>query len=181
MTIGNDEAMADQFRERARIAVAHRLETPLESGMEARKQAGRSRIRRAVVLALEQQADDDRRQRPRQAVGRQHREHHRKPERREQILCRSVEEHHRGKDATDGQRRHQCRNGDAGGAVQCRLRQRLPLLGKQSMGVLDRDGRIVRPECRPPAQGRRASWCSGSRRGNTARPARSGSKAESRS
>ena len=40
----------------------------------------------AVVLALEQQADRDRRQCARESVGREHREHDREPERREQIL-----------------------------------------------------------------------------------------------
>ena len=73
------------------------------------------------MLALEQQADGDRRQRPRQAIGRQHREHHREPERREQIFCRPVEEDHRREHAADRERRDQCRHGDAGRAVQRRL------------------------------------------------------------
>ena len=95
------------------------------------------------MLALEQQADGDRRQGPRQAVGGQHREHHREAERREQILGRPFEEHHRGEHAADGQRRDQGRHGDAGGAVQRRLRQRHALLGEQAMGVLDRHRGIV--------------------------------------
>ena len=62
---GDDEAMADQFPEQSRIAVTHRLEIPLERGMEARKQAGGGEIHGTMMLVLQQQADDNRRQRPR--------------------------------------------------------------------------------------------------------------------
>ena len=133
----NDERRLSSIREQLDIALAHALEAALEGAMEAGK-TGRAAARRRHVLALEQQTDDDRRQRPRQAVGRQHREHDGEPERREQILRRPFEEDDRGEDAADRERRDQGRHRDAGGAVQRRLRQRHPLLGEQSMRVLDR-------------------------------------------
>ena len=96
-----------------------------------------------MTFALEQQADRDRRQGSRQSVGRQHRKHDGKSERREQVLGRSVEEHHRGEHAADGKRRNQRRHRDFGGAVQRRLGKRHALFGPQTMGVLDGHGRIV--------------------------------------
>ena len=74
-------------RQQAGIADAHRLESALEPGIEPAKPASRS----AVALALEQQSDGDRRQRPRKAVGRQHGEHDGEAERREQIFGGSLQ------------------------------------------------------------------------------------------
>ena len=95
-----------------------------------------------MVLALEQQADDDRRQRPRQRIGRQHREHDREPERGEQEFCRPFEEHHRGEHAADRERRDHGRHRNAGGAVQ-RRRGETHAFAAQPVGVLDRHRRIV--------------------------------------
>ena len=50
----NDEPVIEQFREQARIAVPHRLESVFEPGMKARKHAGRSRVDRTMMFVLEQ-------------------------------------------------------------------------------------------------------------------------------
>ncbi len=79
----NDEAPLKQHREHAHIAAAKQLESMLEALVQAREGVARP-VGFAVVLALEQQADHDRRQGPREGIGREHSEHHGKPERREQ-------------------------------------------------------------------------------------------------
>ena len=56
----DDEPAREKRGQQSGIADAHRLETALEPGIEPAKPAARS----AVVLALEQQSDGDRRQRP---------------------------------------------------------------------------------------------------------------------
>ena len=76
-------------------------------------------------------------------IGREHREHHGEAERREQVFRRPVEEHHRGEHAADGERRNERRHRDPRRAMQRRIGQRLPLLGEQAMGVLDRHRGIV--------------------------------------
>ncbi len=140
---GNNERVLEQFFERPRIGVTHRLEAALERRMKAGEQAPRSSLRRTMVFILEQQADGDRRQGARQTVRGQHCEHDCQSQWREQIFCRAVEEHHRGKDAADGKRRNQRRHGDAGRSMERGLRQRLPFFRQQAVSVLDRDRRIV--------------------------------------
>ena len=93
--------------------------------------------------ALQHLADRDRRQGARQAVGGEHREDHGEAERREQIFRRPFEKGHRGEDAADRESRYQCRDGDLGGAMQCRARQRHFFFVEQTIGVLDRHRRIV--------------------------------------
>jgi hypothetical protein len=89
------------------------LETALESLVKTREPvAGASRS--MVVFTLEQQANNDGRQGPRQRIGRQHREHHREPERSEEEFCRPFQEYDRGEYAADRQRRNHGRDGDAG-------------------------------------------------------------------
>ncbi len=138
--------MFQQDRKQVRVATTHALEAALEGGVTA-GEPGAPSARRcgrgAVMLAPEQEADGDRRQGARQAVGRQHGEHDGKPERREQVFRRPLQEHYRGEDAADGERRYQRRHGDAGGAVQGRMRQAVVLLGHQAMGILDGHRRIV--------------------------------------
>jgi hypothetical protein len=97
----------------------------------------------AVTLALEQQPDRDRRQCARKAVGREHRERDREAEWREQVFCRPFKKNDRSEHAADRQRRDQGRHRYAGGAVQGRFGQWLVFLGQQTMGVLDRHGRVV--------------------------------------
>jgi hypothetical protein len=82
----NDEPPLEEHRQHAHVASAQQLEAALKT----REPAARA-VCAAVVLALEQQADDDRRQCPRQRIGRQHGEYDRKPERGEQELCRPLE------------------------------------------------------------------------------------------
>jgi hypothetical protein len=140
---GNDRLPPKQHRQELRISAAQPLEAAIECGREPCEQASRRPLIRVAAFALEQQADRDRRQRPRQAVGSQHREHDGQSQRREQILGRSIEEQDRGKDAADGERRHQRGYRDLGGAVQRRLRERHPLLGPQPVGILDRYRRVI--------------------------------------
>jgi len=96
-----------------------------------------------MMLAFEKEADRDRRQRPRQAVGRQHCEYDGVSERREQEFGRSLEEHHRRKHAADGERRDQGRHGNAGRPVQRRCGQVQSFFSAQPVGVLDGHRRIV--------------------------------------
>ena len=126
---------------RATTGTMNRRRSSVVSKPNSRRACARSRARRrrksartsppvspsspAGVLALEQQADGDRRQGPRQSIGRQHGKHDGKSERREQVLGRAVEEHDRREHATDGKRRDQGRHRDSGGAVQRRLGKRL--------------------------------------------------------
>ena len=138
---GYDQAARQERVQKLRIGGAHGFEAVLERREQAPEPALRSL--RPVPFALEQQADGDRRQRPRKGVGRQHREHHRQAERGEEIFCRTVEEHDRNEHAADRQRRNQRRHGDFGGAVQRRPRQRLVLFGEQPVRVLDRDRGVV--------------------------------------
>jgi hypothetical protein len=69
------------------------------------------------MLAAQQQADDDRGQGARDAVGGEHREHDRQRQRGKQIACRALQEKDRDKDAADGERRDQGRYRDAGGGL----------------------------------------------------------------
>jgi hypothetical protein len=112
----------------------------------------------AVTFALQQQPDRDRRQCPREAVGGEHREYDGKAERSKQVFRRALEKDDRCEDAADRQCRYQGRHGNAGGAVQRGLRQRLFLLGQQAMRVLDRYRRIIDQDAdgeRQSAQGHR--------------------------
>jgi len=107
--------------------------------VEPRKPASLS----PVTFALQQEPDRDRRQCSRETVRREHREHDCEAERGEQIFRRPLEEDDRGEHTADRQCRYQGRHGDAGGAVQSCLRQRLSLFGQQPVGVLDRYRRII--------------------------------------
>jgi hypothetical protein len=78
-----------------------------------------------------------------QSVGGEHREHDREAEWGEQVFCRPFEKNNRSKHAADRQCRYQRRHGDAGGAMQGRLRQRLAFFGQQAVGVFDRHCRII--------------------------------------
>jgi hypothetical protein len=139
----HDGPPLQQRGEELRISIPQSLEAAVECGGHAREKACGSPVIRVATFALEQQADGDRRQGPRQSVGSQHREHDGESQRREQVPGRSVEEHDRCKHAADGKRRDQGRHRDFGGAMQRRLRKRHALFGPQAMGVLDSDGRIV--------------------------------------
>ena len=108
-----------------------------------------------MALALEQQADRDRRQGSGEPVGGQHREHDSEPERREQVFCRTLEEDHGREHAAYRERRDQGRHRDPGGAVESGHRQRLAFLGEQAVGVLDRHGGVVHEDAdceRKPAE-----------------------------
>ena len=118
----DDEPPLEQHRERAHVSSAKPLEPTLERLVKARKPVSRTR-RCAVVFPLEQQTDDDRRQRTRKGIGREHGEHDREPQRGEQEFCRPFEKHHRCEHAADRQRRDHGRHRDAGGAVQRRRRK----------------------------------------------------------
>ncbi len=111
--------------------------------MGGAEQAAEPARRRRMALALGQQADGDRRQGPRQGVGGEHREHDGQSQRREEVLRRAVEEDDRREHRADGERRDEGGDGDAGSAMQRRLRQRLVLLGEQAVRVLDRHRGIV--------------------------------------
>ena len=89
----DNEPPLEQHREHAHVAPAKQLETTLELLVKPRKPVGA--LCPAVVLALEEEANDDRRQCPRQRVGRQHGEHDCEPERGEQEFCRPFEKHYR--------------------------------------------------------------------------------------
>jgi hypothetical protein len=132
----DNEPPRKQKREHVDVTFAQPLEAALESAVQAGKPASRA-ARFATVLALEQQADHDRRQRPRQAVGSEHCEHDGEPKRREQELGRSLEEHHRREHAAYGERRYQGRDRDAGGAVKSCRGQAHSFFGAQPVGVLD--------------------------------------------
>ncbi len=113
----NSKPVFEQCPKQSSIALAHVLEGALKGTVEAGEQVCRRVVRRAMMLALEQKANDDRGQRPRQGVGRQHREHDGEPERGEQKLRRSLEEDDRSKHAADGERRDHGWHGNAGRAV----------------------------------------------------------------
>ena len=139
----DDEPVIEQDLQQLDVLPPHGLEAALESVVRGAEQAAEPARRRRMALALGQQADGDRRQGPRQGVGGEHREHDGEPERREEVLGRAVEEDDRREHRADGERRDEGGNGDAGRAVQGRLRQRLTLLGEQAVRVLDRDRGIV--------------------------------------
>ena len=124
------------------IAGTQPLETLLEAAVEAGKPAGSGGLG-AMVLALEQQADHDRRQGSRQAIRGKHGEDDGEAERREKIFRRPLQKDHGNKDAAYGERRDQRRHGDAGRSVQGCFRQRPALLGQKPVRVLDRYGRII--------------------------------------
>ena len=80
------------MRQQNNIAAAHALETSREAVLKAAPPTSPRPVHPAALLPLEKQADRDRRQRPREPVGRQHGKHHRKTEGREQIFRRSMKE-----------------------------------------------------------------------------------------
>ncbi len=137
----DNERPLEQHREHAHVAPAKQLETTLELLVKPREPVVGA-LCPTVVLALEEEADDNRRQRPRQCIGRQHREHDREAERREQEFGRPFEEHHRREHAADRQRRDHGRHCNAGGAVQRRGGE-IHASAAQPVGVLDRHRRIV--------------------------------------
>ena len=94
------------------------------------------------VFRADQKPDHDRGQRAREAIGGEHGEHDRHREWREQIACCTLQEKHRDKHATDGERRYQGRHGDSGRTLEHSLVERLPLL-QQTMGIFDRDRAVV--------------------------------------
>ena len=142
--------------EKPGVEAAEAVEPPVESVMEPRQPVGRLAV--LFMLLADQKPDHDRRQRARDAIGGEHGEHDGHGERREQIARRALQEKDGDEDAADGERRDQGRHGDAGGAFQHGLVE-IHALFKQAVRVLDGDGRNRRRECRPPARGRRESWC----------------------
>ena len=154
----HDDPPGQQCMQERCVGGAHILKAALEALVDPAENAGAATLF-AVLLALEQKTDHDRRQRARKAVGRQHGEHHGEAERREKVFRGAVKKNHRDEHAADGQRRDQSRHRDLGGAVQCRIRKWPMILREQAVSVLDGHGRIRRPECRSPAPGRPASWC----------------------
>ncbi len=83
----HDESAPHQSRKQIGLARAKTLEPAVKPHVEAREPAARS-VRFAVMLALQEIADQNRRQRPGQCVGREHGENHRKAHRREQEFGR---------------------------------------------------------------------------------------------
>jgi hypothetical protein len=132
----------DQLFQETRVALAHAFEADIESMVDAGKGTRRF-ARRGLVLPLQQQADRDRRQGPRQAVGRQHGEHHGETKWCEEEAGRAVEEDDGGEHAAYREGRHERGDGDAGRPVEGRQRQPHLLLGEQAMCVLDGDRGIV--------------------------------------
>jgi hypothetical protein len=132
-----------QVGEERGVALTHTLEAPIEPSLKSTQQTSPGAIEGIMALAPEQEADDDRRQRPREPIGSEHRENHCEPERRKQVFRGALEENDRGEHATDGERRNQGRHRDAGSALKRRLRQGLAFLGEQAMGILDRHRRVV--------------------------------------
>ena len=132
-------------------------EPAFEAGVNAAEESRRLFVRIVTlpVFAFHQHVDQDRHQRARQHVGRQHREHHGQSLRREQVFRRVGQEHHRNEGAADRQRGDQRRLGDAGRALDHRLPEVVAFL-QQPIGVLDRDRRIIHQNAdrqRKPAQG----------------------------
>src|SRR5271169_136976 len=132
--------MVEEISEQHGIFGSHPLKAPRESIEELSKPGPAYLVRRVVMLPLEQQPDDDRRQRARQAIGSEHSEDHRQAERGEQEFCRPFQKNDRRKHASDSERRNQGRNRDAGSAMKGRLGQRLAFFSEQTVGVLDRYG-----------------------------------------
>ena len=124
---------------RARTRSNWRVEAAVDALQQARLRAGGGV---AVVLAAHQQHHQRRHQRPRQEVGRDHREHHRLGQRHEQEARHAREEEHRHEHDADAQRRDEGRHADLAGADEDRLVQ----LGAQvqvALDVLDRHDRLV--------------------------------------
>ncbi len=71
-----------------------------------------------MMLQLQQVLGQRRHQRSREAVGRQHREHHRFGQRHEQVARHAAQKKHRQENDADAQRGNQRRNGDLRRAVQ---------------------------------------------------------------
>ena len=83
----------------AAIAFANALKALLETRLKAAQRTGRFRM---VIMLLQPIQRERRDQRPRQHIRRQHREHHRFGQRREQILGYPAQEEDRDKNDTDG-------------------------------------------------------------------------------
>ena len=108
-----------------------------------------------VVLAVHQHARQRRHQRARQDVRREHRQHDRDRERREQEARRPDQQHDRKEHDADRQRRHDRRHGDLLRAVEDRARERLAHVAV-AVDVLDLDRGVVDQHAdrqRQPAQG----------------------------
>src|SRR6202023_2691311 len=103
---GHDGPPAKQKGEGFHITLTQALEAAIERSGGPREEACRAPIVRAMTLTLEQQADRDRRQGPRQSVGSQHRKYDGNSKWREQVLGRPVEEYHGREHATDGKSRN---------------------------------------------------------------------------
>ena len=95
----HDQPAGQQDGEQLGVAAAHALEALFDPPVQAAEPA----LVAAVHLAFQQQADRDRRQRPRKAIGGEHRKDDREAERGEQIFRRPLEKDHRGEDAADRQ------------------------------------------------------------------------------
>src|SRR5262249_4431699 len=139
----DDEPPRKQQPEHTDVTFAQALEAAFEGPMDAGKEAARSAIGGTVTLAFEKEADGDRRQCPRQAVGCQHCEYDGVSEWSEQEFGRSLEEHHRREYAADGERRDQGRDGDAGGPLQRGCGEIVSFFSTQAMSILDGHSRIV--------------------------------------
>src|SRR5882724_5643210 len=139
----DDDAATQQISEERDVAFPHSVKPPVKRRLESPQQALPGGIRSVVTFTFEQQAYGDRRQRARQPIGCEHREYHCEPQWRKQIFRGALEKDDRGEDATDCERRHQCRHRDSGGSVERGFRQRFALLGEQAVRILDRHGRIV--------------------------------------
>src|ERR1700730_819902 len=113
----NDEPVTKDYPKQSSICAAHLLEPAFERVMKAGKNVPGGSVGGAMMLAFEQQTNDDGSQCSRKCVGREHREHDGESERGEQELRGPFEEDDRGENAADRERRDQSRHRNAGGSV----------------------------------------------------------------
>ena len=104
----------DQRGEQAVVYRTNPLEATLERSLQARERVARRT--EAPVLRLHQIHGQRRHERPRQYVRREHGKDHRFGKRHEEIAGHAAQEEHRQEDDADGERRHQCGNGNLCGA-----------------------------------------------------------------
>ena len=135
-----DDAAGYQECEQSPVAEAN----PLEPAFERLLRAGQriSRRRRALDRRRQQVPRDRGHQRPRQEVGREHREDHRLRQRDEQVAGDPAQQEHRQEHDADAQRGHEGGHGDLLGAVQNGLEDRLAQV-QIAVDVLDLHGGVV--------------------------------------
>src|SRR5579883_2587242 len=133
-------AMAQGPIEQPDVTVAKLFESMVEELMAAVKDAPAVAV--AGDLRCEQVRHHGRDQRAGKQIGREHREHHRHGERREQVARGSGEQQHRHENDADGERGDEGRDRDLRGAIQHRREDWLAH-GEIAVGVFDFDGGVV--------------------------------------